>query len=144
MIPIPKPIKKLLNSEHVLSLATSDGSGVHCCNCFYYFWEEQKMLVFKSEAETRHIHQALQNNSVAGTIFYSGKKVFKVIGIQFYGELTEIKDKELKMASYLYYKRFPIGKIISSPFWGIRLGKIKYTETIAGIKRKIQWHLPVM
>lgn len=139
MNPLPKKVVKLLRQEHVLTLATRSETGVHCANCFYYLWEPELLLVFKSLQDTRHIMEATKHPLVAGTVFYSGKRIHKVKGIQFQGQFIEMKGNLLKGSSSLYYKRFPVGRLINSPFWAIRLKQIKYTETIAGITQKFKW-----
>ena len=63
-----KRIWSFVNNQTVLNIATSIDDVPYCASCFYVFDENRKLLAFKSNKDSRHIKEVLQQKNVAGTV----------------------------------------------------------------------------
>ena len=134
--------KKAINfikEHHVLTLATSNNNKAYCANCFYAYMEDENMLVFTSDIDTKHIKNVLENNYVAGSIVLETNIVGKIQGIQFNGIMTQPENEILKKANKTYIKRFPFAKLMKTTLWTIDLTFIKMTDNRLGFGKKIIW-----
>jgi uncharacterized protein YhbP (UPF0306 family) len=127
-------IEQFLLSQHLLALATMDGSP-YAVNCFYVYDKEQKALIFASALDTTHMQQIMKNPQVAGTIALCEKRVAKIQGVQFRGEVKEADKRQRR----LYLQTFPIARAIDHTLWQIHLSWIKMTDNTLGFKTKILW-----
>lgn len=134
-----KRIIEFLKANTALALATCKDNVPHCANCFYVYDEELNLLIFKSRPGTRHIHEALVNNNVAGTILPDKLEPTKIQGIQFSGYFSEPKDELLQLAKTSYYKRYPFAIAFPGNLWIIELDNIKMTDNSLGFGTKIEW-----
>ncbi len=133
-------IQKFIEEHHVLTLATSVDNKPWCANCFYAYLPDEVALVFTSDADTRHIKEALKNPRVAGSIVLETETVGKIQGLQFTGILAEpegkvIHDKIRKR----YLKRFPYAAVIKTTLWLLQLNSLKLTDNRLGFGKKLYW-----
>jgi len=134
---IDKRILRFIHKHHVLTLATSVNQEPYCANMFYAYLESENVFVFTSEEKTRHIHDVLQNNKIAGSIVYETKIVGLIRGLQFQGTMFEPDKKLLQAAKRAYLFRFPYAVLSNSPLWVIRPTFLKYTDNRLGFGKKI-------
>jgi len=135
-----KPEKKIidfLKKHHVLTLATSIANRPWCANCFYAYNEEENVLIFTSDNDTRHIQEAIKNSRVSGSIVLETKVIGKIQGIQFEGILLSSEINNSYKNCYL--KRFPFAILANSPIWAINLDHIKLTDNRLGFGKKLIW-----
>jgi uncharacterized protein len=136
------PDKKIVDfivKHHVLTLATSFEEEPWCANCFYVYLPEENTLVFTSDFETKHIHQASHNIYVAGSIVLETNIIGKIQGIQFQGIICEPKGEFLDKVKMAYLKRFPISMLMDTHLWAIDLTLIKMTDNRLGFGKKLIW-----
>ena len=136
---IEKQITEFINEHHVLTLAVSNNNMPYCANCFYIFSDEDEMLIFTSDKETRHISDTEENKNVAGSIVLETKQVGKIQGIQFNGEIIELEGDLLKKANRKYLKKYPYAILAKTNMWGIKLNYIKMTDNRLGFGKKLIW-----
>ncbi len=134
-----KRIAEFINEHHVLTLATSNNNQPYCANCFYTYLENENVLVFTSDKETKHIIDALQQNYIAGSIVLETKTVGKIQGIQFNGEISKPENEIEKIAKKAYLKRFPYAVLMKTQLWIVNLSFIKMTDNRLGFGKKIIW-----
>ena len=136
---IDERIIKFIKKHHVLTLATSHNNEPYCANCFYAFMNDEKMFVFTSDYETKHVKDAIDNKSVAGSIVLETKIVGKIQGIQFTGNIFEPKDDLLRKAKYYYLKRFPFAILMQTTLWVVSIDFLKMTDNQLGFGKKMIW-----
>ncbi len=129
-------IGSFLDKHHVMSLATSAFDELSVCSLFYAWDEEKLSFVVASSDETTHINHITHNKNIAGNILLETKTVGKVQGVQFRGELVELKDNGLKK---LYFKAFPHAKLMIPKLWQIKVNYFKMTDNTLGFGKKIIW-----
>jgi len=137
-----KRITNFIKKHHVLTLATIFDNNVWCANCFYSYYEELNCLVFTSDANTKHIKDAIKNNSIAGSIVLETSVVGKIQGIQFKGSFLEPDKELLKKLKSNYLLRFPFAIISKTKIWAINLTYIKMTDNRLGFGKKLIWEIP--
>ena len=120
-----------------LTVATSAENKPYCANCFYVFDAENDLLICKSDLQTVHMHQAADNNFVAGTILPNALDFSAIKGIQFTGvfmipEIETYKEK--------YIAKFPMAKDMLGTIWIIQLTEIKMTDNSLGFGTKLLWN----
>ena len=123
----------------VFTMATSANDSPYCANCFYAFDDVNKILIFLSDADTRHIVEALQNDIIGGSIQNGVTDIDKLQGIQFIGEFIHPDPQTKTRFKQIYYERFPFAKEMPSPIWGIKLNWIKMTDNTLGFGKKLIW-----
>lgn len=131
-----KSIIRFIKKHHLLTLCTTDGTVPWAASCFYIYCEKNNTLVFASDADTRHIKNALQQHLVAGTIAPETFIIKRIRGIQFSGVLSEVTEENLRKK---YVKRFPVALFIPFKMWMITLHYIKMTDNSLGFGKKIIW-----
>lgn len=136
---LDKKIVAFIKKHHVLTLATSNNNNPYCSNCFYSFLEEEKMLVFTSDKETKHVKDMQNQNFIAGTIVLETSIVGKIQGIQFNGNVFEPQNEILKKAKTSYLKRFPFAALMNTKLWVIKLSFVKLTDNRLGFGKKLIW-----
>lgn len=134
-----KKISAFIKAQTALTIATSVDSIPYCATCFYAYLEEENLLVFKSDAETRHISDALINNNVAGSILVDKTEIGKIKGIQFNGSFLSPKDAPLKDAQKAYYFKYPYAAAMKGDLWVIELTSVKFTDNTLGFGKKLIW-----
>lgn len=134
-----KKITAFIRENKVLTIATSVNNIPYCANCFYVFDEVQKMLIFLSDENTRHISEATANNNVAGSIQNGVTTVAKIKGIQFMGEFVNPTAEQQQRLYKTYYAKFPFAKAKPAPIWGIKLNWLKMTDNTLGFGKKLKW-----
>ena len=141
MKPIDKRILKLISRHHVFTLATSEDNKPYCCSCFYTYIEEKNLFIFTSEKNTRHIEQALKQPFVAGTIALETRIIGKIRGLQFTGQMKEVKGLDLLDARKAYIRKFPYTMpfLKDTAFWSLAPEFIKLTDNRLGFGTKLIW-----
>jgi len=132
-------ITEFINEHHVFTLATSVDNQPYCCNAFYAYMEEENLLVFTSDNDTKHVNDAQTNCMVAGSIVLETSVVGKIQGIQLCGKMYEPKDELLKKANKRYLKRFPFAALMNTQLWILEIEFIKMTDNRLGFGKKLIW-----
>ncbi len=127
------------NKQTVLNIATYSDGESWSASCFFAFEKTHKLLVFKSDKDSRHIREALAQRRVAGTILPDKLKVGKVKGIQFQGRMLLDDGEILAAAEKKYYKKYPYAKVVPGDIWMIELSLVKLTDNSLGFGRKLIW-----
>lgn len=134
-----KRITEFIRQHHVLTLSTCMNNKPWCSNCFYAYIEDQNMLVFTSDYETRHIREAKLNPEVAGSIALETKIVGKIQGIQFTGTMWEPEGELFSRSKSVYLKRFPYAALMKTTLWVLKINYIKMTDNRLGFGKKLIW-----
>jgi len=130
-----KQIEDFLQSNHILTLATSSDNFPYVATCFYVFDKEAIALIFASDKDTCHMRQALANPHVAVAIYLCTDKVGLIRGVQCKGRVLEAT----KSQKIIYYKAFPIAKAMHPSIWAIELDWVKMTDNRLGFGKKLTW-----
>jgi len=136
---IDKRIVKFFKKHHVLTLATSSNNEPYCASCFYVYLEDENILVFTSDKNTKHISDTINQRLVAGAIALETKIVGKIRGVQFRGIISEPSGQIERKARIAYFKAFPYAALLKPIFWIVKLNFIKYTDNRLGFGKKIIW-----
>ena len=139
MAEIDKRIVEFINKHHVLTLATTRKNIPYCANCFYVYFEDENMLVFTSDHETKHAQDALNQSIVGGSIVLETNVIGKIQGVQFQGEMHEPNNDLLKQVKARYLKRFPVAMLMKTNLWVVELGFLKFTDNRLGFGKKLIW-----
>jgi len=132
-------IVKFFREHHVLTVATTVAGEPWCANCFYVYIEEENVLVFTSDAETRHGKEFLINSFIAGSVVLETKIIGMIRGIQFQGTICEPEGELLEKARSAYLRRFPVAMLMKTSLWAVRLSYIKMTDNRLGFGKKLIW-----
>ncbi len=135
----PKKIIDFIKEHHVLTLATSKNNIPYCANCFYVYLKEENIFVFTSDNETKHVQDAIQNNTVAGSVVLETSIVGKIQGVQFQGKMFLPEGSIKKTANKKYMKKFPFAKLMKTQLWILELEFIKQTDNRLGFGKKLIW-----
>lgn len=135
-------ILRFIHKHHILTLATSCENIPWCCTCFYVFDEQNIRFIFTSDNDTRHISEGLKNSAVAGNIALDTRIIGIIKGVQFSGNLAELKDDDYITARKLYLKRFPYAApfLGSTAMWSIEISMLKMTDNKLGFGKKLFWY----
>jgi uncharacterized protein len=140
---LDKSVLLFIQSQSVLTIATCKDNIPSSATCFYAFLEIYNLLIFKSNRETKHISEALQNSHVAGTIVPDKSEVGKIKGIQFTGSFIEPNKELLEESKTAYYKKYPFAIAFKGDIWAIELTALKFTDNTLGFGKKLQWEKQV-
>jgi uncharacterized protein YhbP (UPF0306 family) len=136
---IDNKIIRFLRKHHVLTIATSIENEPWCANCFYVYLEEENLLVFTSENDTRHGKEFIINHIVAGSVVLETLVIGKIRGIQFQGVISEPEGELLTKVRWAYLKRFPPAALMDTHLWVVKLTYIKMTDNRLGFGKKLIW-----
>jgi uncharacterized protein len=134
-----KRITEFIRQHHVLTLATCVNGKSWCANCFYAYIEDENILVFTSDENTRHIQNAKINQEVSGSIVLETKIIGKIQGIQFSGTLYMPEDELFRSAKTTYLKKFPFTALMNTTLWVLKMDYIKMTDNRLGFGKKLIW-----
>ena len=134
-----KRIWSFINSQTVMNMATSSEGIPWSASCFFALEKTHKLLVFKSDKESRHMREAVTQGIVAGTILPDKLKIGKVKGIQFQGKMLSDNGDILAAAQKKYYKKYPYAKVVPGDIWMIELSLAKLTDNTLGFGKKLIW-----
>jgi len=96
-------------------------------------------LIFTSDLETRHIKEAMQNSSVAGSVVLETSVIGKIQGIQFSGKLLLTEGEAADRVNSIYLKRFPFAVLMNITIWELRMDYAKMTDNRLGFGKKLVW-----
>ena len=134
-----KRIWKFVKGQTVLNFATSENDIPWCASCYYAFEKEYRLLVFKTDMESRHMQEALKQALVAGTILPDRQKKGIVIGVQYQGKVVTDDQKKTKKATRRYYKKFPFAKAMDGNIVVVELTLVKLTDNKLGFGKRLIW-----
>jgi uncharacterized protein len=142
LVPPDKQIIKFIRKHHILTLATSFDNKPYCATCFYSYIPEKNVFIITSDKSTRHIHEALKQDIIAGAITLETRIIGKIQGIQFTGKIEELTGEKLKESRKQYLNRFPYAKpfLNDTDFWHIIPDFFKLTDNNLGFGKKIIWN----
>lgn len=132
---LQEEIFDLFRSSSVATVCSRDGDSTHAFCCFYAFDPDAIHLLFKSKADAKHSRLLLCGLRVSGTIISSHASILNNRGIQFEG----IVIPQSAAATQAYYLKYPFAVGVPGAVYTIRIDKIKFTSTIAGVRRKLAW-----
>ena len=132
-------IVDFLSAHHVLTLASSVNDDPWCASLFYAYMADERLLVFTSEAHTRHVKNMMENNLVAGTVALETKRVGILRGVQFRGRAQQPTGALAEKARRAYLVRFPYALLKPAPLWVVELHTVKFTDNRFGFGKKIYW-----
>ena len=132
-------IADFLCEHHVLTLASSVNDNPWCASLFYAFMAGERLLVFTSEAHTRHVKDMMENNLVAGAVVLETKRVGILRGVQFQGVIQKPTGPLAEKARRAYLLRFPYALLKPAPLWVVALRTVKFTDNRLGFGKKIYW-----
>lgn len=132
-------IAAFLKEQSVVSIATTVNDEPYCASCYYAFEPTENLLVFKSDADTKHIEDALKNSRVAGTILPDKITKAKVKGVQFNGNFMKAEGAYGKKAKETYLKKFPVAGIFRGDIWVIEITRVKFTDNTLVFGKKLLW-----
>ena len=132
-------IIKFFRKHHVLTIATTVENEPWCANCFYVYLEEENMLVFTTDADTRHGKEFVKNPLVAGSVVLETLIIGKIRGIQFQGIISEPEGELSSKAKWAYLKKFPPAALMDTHLWVVKLTHIKMTDNRFGFGKKLIW-----
>ena len=136
---IDRRIVKFFRRHHVLTIATTVDNEPWCANCFYVYLEEENMLVFTTDLNTRHGQEFIKNPLLAGSVVLETKIIGKIQGIQFQGIVSGPEGEMTGKAQNAYIKRFPVAMLMDTHLWVVRLTHIKMTDNRFGFGKKLIW-----
>lgn len=136
---MPEQIVAFLSESSVVTIATSIDDHPYCAACYFAYVPEAQLLAFKSDSDTKHIEDAMQNNFVAGSILPDKIKLAMPKGIQFTGELFKAEDEIGEKAKWAYLKKFPVAGVFRGDIWLIALTKVKFTDNTLVFGKKLLW-----
>lgn len=136
-------IISFLKQNTCLTLSTCYNNIPYCASCFYAFDENEKMLVFKSDATTNHIKQAILNKKIAGSVSPDKLEPTRIKGIQFQGNFVVPENDLLNSLKKIYYGKYPFAIGFSGDIWALELTQIKMTDNTLGFGKKIEWEKEV-
>lgn len=137
--PMDKRLETFLAGQSVLTLAKAVDNQPHCAPCYYAYIPKEHLLVFKSDLDTQHIENALQNHRVAGSILPDKLEKMRTIGVQFTGRFLLPEGLLKSMAENAYLAKFPFATLFRGKIWVIELEKVKFTDNTPVIGKKILW-----
>ena len=137
---VDKRIVRFFRKHHVLTIATTVNNEPWCANCFYVYLEEENVLIFTTDTETRHGKEFILNPLVAGSVVLETPLIGKIRGIQFQGLVSEPRGELSEKIKSAYLKRFPVAMLMETRLWVVELTYIKYTDNRLGFGKKVIWH----
>ena len=137
MSTFPEEILRFIREHHVLTLATCDASVPYCSNMFYAYTDN--CFFFTSSEKTRHIEEALQNATVAGSIVLETEVIGKIQGLQFCAKFRKPTGLMWAKATAIYLKRFPYAILKGASIWQLEITYAKLTDNRLGFGKKIIW-----
>ncbi len=139
MNPLDKKIIDFITEHHVLTLAVSENNRPYCASCFYTLDIENACLIFSTNLATKHGRIASENPNVSGVIVLETKKVGKIQGIQFTGQMQLPKGEDKKQSMKKYLKAYPFAKVMKPVVWILQLDFIKMTDNRLGFGKNLIW-----
>lgn len=128
-----------LEQESTLTLATSVNNQPYCANVIYVFNTEQYIITFKSDMDTRHAQEMLQQKKVGGNVLPQQKKFGTIKGLQLTGEIVTPSPTLAAQLQKEYYSAHPYAKVMSGDFWYMRINFAKLTDSTLGIGKRVEW-----
>jgi uncharacterized protein YhbP (UPF0306 family) len=136
---IDRRISRFFRKHHVLTVATTVNNEPWCANCFYVYLEEENIVAFTTDSDTRHGQEFVKNPLVGGSVVLETMFVGKIRGIQFQGVVSEPGGDLLQKVKRAYLKRFPVAALMDTRLWIVRLTNIKMTDNRLGFGKKLIW-----
>jgi uncharacterized protein YhbP (UPF0306 family) len=136
---MPEPIVAFMDESSVITIATSIDNHPYCAACYFAYVPGEHLLAFKSDSDTKHIEDALQNKFVAGSILPDKIVKAKPKGIQFTGVFNKAEGNIGENAKSAYNKKFPLARIFRGEIWVIELSKLKFTDNTLVFGKKTMW-----
>lgn len=139
MTPLPDNIRRFIQRQHVVGLATLFEGEPWAASCFYAFDAESVALIILSDPATRHGQAMLATPRIAGTIAGQPKLIPKIQGIQFTAEACLLRGQAAETAYGQYCQRHPIARLKRSEVWQLALLQIKFTDNSLLQGSKTHW-----
>ena len=136
----PRKIIEFLELNHVVSLALVCPNGVlWAASCFYVYDHDKVALIILSDDKSRHAKAMHFHSYIAGTISGQTKDIRKIQGIQFMATAKHLESKSDYGARRLYYKKFPLARVIPSEVWILHFEELKFTDNTLFFAEKTLW-----
>ena len=137
-------ITEFIRKHHVLTLATVVNNKPWCSNCFYAYHEEENVVIFTSDDDTRHIKEVRINPLIAGSIVLETEIIGKIQGLQLEGKMFKSDDEADPKYKNRYLKRFPYAILTKTSIWVVELTLLKLTDNRLGFGKKIIWNKEII
>ena len=136
----PNKITEFIERNHVVSLALvcPDGT-LWASNSFYVYDHDKVALIILSNEKSRHAKAMHFHSYIAGTISGQTKDIRKIQGIQFMATAKHLESKSDDGARRLYYKKFPLARVIPSEVWILHFEELKFTDNTLFFAEKTLW-----
>jgi len=133
-------ITRFLQRQTCATICCVDELGKpYCFSCFYVFDCKERLLYFKSSADSHHSVLLKKNPIIAGTILPDKLNVLFVKGVQFEGFVLDEHQPLAIQASAYYHKKHLIALAIPGEIWTVQINYIKMTDSTKGFGKKITW-----
>lgn len=136
----PNKITEFIERNHVVSLALvcPDGT-LWASNSFYVYDHDKVALIILSDEKSRHAKAMHFHSYIAGTIAGQPKDIRKIQGIQFMATAKQLESSSDEGARRLYYKKFPLARVIPSKVWILYFEELKFTDNTLFFAEKTLW-----
>ena len=133
---VDERIVKFIKKHHLMTLATVSADGMpYCSNAFYAYDSARNVLIFTSDAATRHAAEMTANPNVAVSIALETRIIGKLQGIQICGTVSEGNDEDKS----IYLRRFPYAAAAHLSIKRVEPSFIKFTDNTLGFGKKLIW-----
>jgi uncharacterized protein YhbP (UPF0306 family) len=135
-----RELTDFINENKIATICCLDADNKpYCFNCFYVFEPVEKLLLFKSSADTFHAKSLKLNAEISGTILPQKSNFLALKGLQFTGRVL-YDDFPLAIApSSYYHQQNPMALAKAGDVWCIQLIKAKMTDSTRIFGEKLVW-----
>lgn len=140
VMPVDGRIVKFIKRHHVMTIATVCDGEPYCANLFYAYMEDRNLLVFTSDAATRHYRELSSGGLAAASIVLETRTVGNIQGLQLQGRAVLASGQMLEEARRAYLKRFPYAVIADLTLWTFGPVFMKLTDNRLGFGKKLVWN----
>ncbi len=136
----PQKITEFLETNHVASLALVCPDGIlWAASSFYVYDHDEVALIIFGGDKSRHAEALSFHPYIAGTIAGQPQDIRKIQGVQFRATAKQLENGSDDVARRLYYKKFPLARVMSSKVWILQLDELKFTDNTLFFAEKTLW-----
>lgn len=137
-------VRKLLESQSAMTLATVDHAGVPDATPLFFFPGDDLTLYWLSSTESRHSRNLSTNARVAVTVHAAAERWEDIRGVQMEGTASEVSDQRKRSRIISQYRhRFRLGPLFSvviaqSTLYQFRPSWIRYLDNSRGFGYQVE------
>ncbi len=153
-------VREYITSHDTMCLASSYRGRAWSTPLFYQV-DSDLHLYFISDPNTRHIQNALNNSSIAVSIFEQKQPWQAIQGVQIEGHLATVSDENRRHVEALYCEKFPfINKLLettdnddakqvkehflASKFYAVTPDFVRFIDNAQGFGFKEEYYLSLL